>query len=134
MESNQPQPIDYSRPIVFFDGGCPLCSREIAHYRRLDKHRMLRWLDITGDGGQASRYGIEPVDLMRRFHVLDARGNWQTGAWGFAEMWGHLPYYRWLSLGLRFSRLLPALDWLYDHFARLRMRRRCVDQCLPPRA
>jgi len=133
MNGNQRQVTDYPRPTVYFDGGCPLCSREIAHYRRLDKHGDILWVDITRDAEQVTRSGHERVDLMRRFHVLDTRGNWQTGAWGFAEMWAHLPYYRWLSLALRFSRLLPVLDWCYGYFARWRTAERCSDQCLPHR-
>jgi predicted DCC family thiol-disulfide oxidoreductase YuxK len=126
------QPIsNYPCATVFFDGGCPLCSREIAHYQRLDKKGDLLWVDITREVEQVRLSGCDPVDLMQRFHVRDIHGNWRTGAWGFAEMWAHLPYYRWLSLTLRFTRLLPVLDWLYGHFARWRMRGRCEDQCMP---
>lgn len=28
---------------VFYDGSCPLCSREIAHYRRLRGAESLKW-------------------------------------------------------------------------------------------
>lgn len=127
-----PQVRDDSRPTVFYDGGCPLCSREIAHYRRLDLNDKLRWVDITRDGDVLGLYGLNLETAMQRFHVLDARGHWQTGAWGFAEMWAHLPRYRRLSQFLRFTRVLPLLDPLYSLFARGRARRRCSDRCLPP--
>jgi len=37
---------DWQKPVVFYDGGCPLCRREIAHYRRIDGDRQLCWIDI----------------------------------------------------------------------------------------
>jgi len=123
---------DYTPPIVYYDGECPLCSREIAHYRRLDRNANLRWVDITRDRDELELYGLDLETAMQRFHVLDARGHWQTGAWGFAEMWAHLPHYRWLSRFLRFTGALPPLDRLYSLFARWRAQRRCSERCAPP--
>lgn len=37
-------PFDRQRATVFFDGGCPMCRREIAHYQRLDAAGRIRWL------------------------------------------------------------------------------------------
>ncbi|MFT6308343.1 MAG: putative DCC family thiol-disulfide oxidoreductase YuxK, partial [Halioglobus sp.] len=31
---------------MFYDGACPLCSREVAHYRRIDTNNNVSWLDI----------------------------------------------------------------------------------------
>jgi len=133
MRETDPHMHDYPRPTVFYDGGCPLCSREIAHYRRLDHNANLRWVDITRDREALGAYGLDLETAMQRFHVLDARGHWKAGAWGFDEMWAHLPRYRWLSKFLRLTRALPLLDRLYALFARWRRHRRCSDRCLPPR-
>ena len=121
------------RATVFYDGGCALRSREIAHYRRLDRDGELRWLDVQTDADALARHGLDRETAMRRFHVLDARGEWQTGAWGFAEIWSHLPRYRWLSRVLRHVGVLPLLDRVYSRFARWRLRRRCSDGCAIPR-
>lgn len=110
---------------IFFDGSCPMCSREIAHYRRLRTADQLYWIDIASDVEKLADYGLDSDIVMSRFHVLDASGNWQTGAWGFAEMWSHLPYYRWLSSFLNAFHLLPSVDRGYRHFARWRLKRQC---------
>jgi len=112
---------------VFFDGACSLCRKEIAHYRRLTGADRLSWVDLSEARAVLEQYGLRRDAAMARFHVLDAAGNWQTGAWGFAELWSHLPAYRWLAATLRRSSALPLLDRAYAHFARWRLRRRCDD-------
>jgi predicted DCC family thiol-disulfide oxidoreductase YuxK len=121
--------------IVFFDGGCALCRREIDHYRRRRGADRLLWIDITQDDVMLSAHGLRKEQAMARFHVRDASGFWQTGAWGFVELWSHLPAYRWLASLLRTLRLVGLLDRFYSRFARWRLRRRCNPQsCLtgPP--
>ena len=112
-------------PTVFYDGACPLCRREIAHYRRLRVADRLAWVDISNDQATLDAHGLSRQAAMERLHVRDAAGNWQTGAWAFAELWAHLPRYRLLSGLLRRTGALPLLDRAYTLFARWRLRRRC---------
>ncbi len=111
--------------MVFFDGACPLCRREIAHYRRRRGAEGLVWIDIAQEDARLADFGLVRATAMARFHVLDRNGQWQTGAWGFAELWSRLPAYRWLARLLRGLRLLPLLDCAYTAFARWRLQRRC---------
>jgi hypothetical protein len=67
---------------------------------------------------------------MRRFHVLDGKGHWQTGVNGFVELWSFLPGYCWLASLIRALRLHRPLEFIYRHWAAWRLRRRCRnDQC-----
>lgn len=113
------------RPLVFYDGGCPFCRREIEHYRRRDRAGALGWVDITRDEAALRAHGLTIEKAMKRFHVLDVNGSWQTGAWGFATVWGSLPGYRPLAWLVRKLHLLPVMDRAYRLFARWRARRRC---------
>ncbi len=113
------------KPVVFYDGGCPLCRREIQHYRRLDRLRRLRWVDITREPARVVRYGLTVEQAMRRFHVLDRFGCWQTGVSAFLELWSHLPYYRWMACVVRVLRLRRPLELLYRRWADWRLWRRC---------
>jgi predicted DCC family thiol-disulfide oxidoreductase YuxK len=123
MEPRQPgSPV---RAVVFYDGGCPLCRREIHHYQRRDQAKALAWVDITRDRQTLETYGLTQEQAMARLHVLDGQGRWQVGAWGFAVIWERLPGYRWLGRLVRGLRLLPLLDAAYRPFARWRLRRRC---------
>ncbi len=114
------------KPIVFFDGACPMCSREIAHYRKRRGADNIVWLDISKPGNDLDRYGISRDEAMSRFHVLDRERSWHTGAWGFVELWSQLPAYRWLAWVIKRAGLLPVLDAAYSRFARWRIRNRCT--------
>lgn len=115
---------------VFYDGACPLCRREIAHYRKLRGATRVSWIDIAHDDASLEAHGLRREVALARFHVRDRAGHWHSGAWAFAELWSNLAGYRWLAAGLRAMRLLPLLDRAYVHFARWRLRRRCsADRC-----
>ena len=38
---------DEGRLKVYFDGGCPLCRSEIAHYRKLDAAGRVDFVDLS---------------------------------------------------------------------------------------
>jgi predicted DCC family thiol-disulfide oxidoreductase YuxK len=126
--ASKPHPeIPVSAPVVLYDGSCPLCAREIAHYRRLRGAQRIDWVDIAREPDLEGRYGVRPADAMARFHVRDGQGRWLTGAFAFAELWSHLPGYRLAGSALRALRLLSLLDRAYTPFARWRLSRRCDD-------
>jgi predicted DCC family thiol-disulfide oxidoreductase YuxK len=114
-------------PVVLFDGGCPLCRREIDHYRRLHGADQVNWVDVSTTPNLQWLYGIDTDSAMRRFHVRTSSGQWLTGAYAFAELWSHLRGYRIIGALVRQTRLLPLLDWGYRRFADWRFARRGCD-------
>ena len=117
------------RPMVFYDGGCPLCRREIAHYRHLDRHGRLCWVDICAQPDVLAHYGITWKSAMQRLHVRDVDGRMLTGAYAFAALWQRLPYYRWLATLVSLPGMLLLLDKAYSGFAHWRWKRRCDAMC-----
>ncbi|MDZ7752851.1 MAG: DUF393 domain-containing protein [Gammaproteobacteria bacterium] len=113
-----------ARPMVFFDGGCSLCSREIAHYRRLDRAGRVQWVDIVREPHLLERHGLDYASAMAVFHVKDGVGHMHRGVWGFVELWRHLPYYKALASVTQALRLTGPLDRIYGPFARWRLGRR----------
>ncbi len=112
---------------MFYDGDCPLCRREVAHYRRLDRSGRIDWIDIARDAEALAAHKLDRADAMAQLHVRDRDGALVTGAAAFAAVWAELPYYRWLARGVRALRLVGPLDLIYRPFARWRLRRRCAD-------
>jgi predicted DCC family thiol-disulfide oxidoreductase YuxK len=53
----------------YFDGGCPLCRREVAQYRRLDRDGQVRWLDISTHSADLVAEGILLDEALARLHV-----------------------------------------------------------------
>ncbi|MBS3800013.1 MAG: DUF393 domain-containing protein [Thioalkalivibrio sp.] len=123
-----PTPPSEGRPIVFFDGGCPLCRREIGHYRRLDAAAAVDWRDIDADPAPLEQWGISLEAAMRRMHAIAPDGSTRSGAWAFVLVWRHLPYYRWPGAVLhRLPPVVRVMDRVYNVFARYRRRGRCED-------
>ncbi len=121
---------------VLYDGGCPLCRREINHYRRIAVDLPIEWVDVCLAECDLARFGLTRQDAMQLFHVVDATGTLRVGAQAFIALWSVLPGYRWLSKLCRGLGLAPLLEFVYVRFAGWHYRRRCRDGVcgLPPEA
>lgn len=119
-------PYPDNRPSMLFDGSCPLCRREVAHYQRLDKHRnAVNWVDIQQNQPLLDAHGISHAQAMQRLHVITAKGCVVDGAAAFVVIWEALPYYRWLARLTRLPGVVTLMEFGYRHFARWRFKRRC---------
>lgn len=121
---------------VFFDGACPLCTKEIRFLRRLDqRRRRIRFTDIAAPGFDPASLGIEWSALMARIHARLPDGRFVEGVEVFRRLYGAVGFGAlvWLS---RAPGIVQLLDWAYDVFAanRLKWTGRCTDACeLPAR-
>lgn len=116
------RPADEACLTVFFDGGCPLCRREIGFYRARRGADRIAWVDIDASDEEEVAPGLSRCDAMARFHVQDADGRFISGARAFIALWRTLPAFR--PLGLILS--VPPLPWIseraYRRFLWLRPR------------
>ncbi len=108
---------------VWFDGGCPLCRREIAFMRRLDRAGRIRFIDLAGSGAGAGADScpLEPGIMLARFHARED-GRLLSGAAAFAAMWRAIPLLRPLGLAARMPGIAALLEWAYLGFLRIRPR------------
>lgn len=97
---------------VWFDGACPLCTREIALMRRLDARGAIDFVDVAAPDAACP---IDRAELLARFHAQEAGGPVVSGAAAFAAMWRAIPLLR--PLGL-IAKVPPAL-WLLERSYRL---------------
>ncbi|EIC23660.1 thiol-disulfide oxidoreductase DCC family protein [Thiorhodovibrio frisius] len=111
---------------VLYDGGCPLCRREIAHYQRPRPGRPVDWIDIDADPSACESLGITRESAMARFHVLEG-SQIHTGAEAFVVLWSALPGWSLLAALARGLRLIPVMELGYAWFAQRRWKKRCQD-------
>ncbi|HEY6964137.1 MAG TPA: DUF393 domain-containing protein [Erythrobacter sp.] len=104
---------------VWYDGACPLCLREIAVMRRLDKRGRIAFIDVA-EGSDPS-CPVDRADLLARFHA-EEDGVIYDGAAAFAAMWRAIPLLRPLGLAARSPSVLRVLEAAYVRFLRVRPR------------
>ena len=104
--------------IVWFDGTCPLCQREIAWMQRLDTRHAIEFIDLTEHGVVCP---IDKTELLKRFHAQE-NGVLLSGAAAFAAMWRSIPVLRPLGLLARHEFVLSFLEKLYLIFLNYRPR------------
>ena len=57
---------------VYFDGDCPVCRREIAHYQRQRGAEAIAWVDASRCDEAALGPGVDRAMVLSRFHVRAA--------------------------------------------------------------
>lgn len=107
---------------VFFDGGCPLCVREIRLLRSWDQRRQrrIKFTDIHDASFVASDVGKSYDELMAQMHGRLTDGTWVTGVEVFRRMYAAvgLGPLVWIS---RWPVIRQVLDMGYVIFARNRL-------------
>lgn len=108
-----------ARVKVWYDGACPLCLREIALMRRLDRRGVIDFVDVAA--GADPTCPIDRAELLARFHA-EENGQVVSGAAAFAAMWRAIPVLRPVGLLARNQLVLRWLEAAYLRFLKIRPR------------
>lgn len=107
---------------VLYDGECPLCAREVAGLRRLDRGRGgIDFEDIAAPGFDPTRYGLDAAGVMARIHGVLPDGRVIEGMEVFRRAYSAVGL-GWLLAPTAWPGLRPLFDALYRVFARNRLR------------
>jgi predicted DCC family thiol-disulfide oxidoreductase YuxK len=104
---------------VWYDGACPLCLREIALMRRLDRRGRIAFVDVAAEADPSCP--VDRAQLLARFHA-EEDGVMHSGAAAFAAMWRAIPLLRPLGLLARNPAVLRLLERAYTRFLKVRPR------------
>lgn len=115
---------------VFFDGACPVCRKEIAFLKRLDRRDRIRWTDIAPLGPGDAVDGVAWFDLMAEIHGRLPDGRWIQGVEVFRRLYAAVGFGPLVRL-TRVMGIEQLLDAAYAAFARRRLRwtGRCDASC-----
>ena len=105
--------------LVYFDGACPLCVREIGMLRRLDKNQRLSFEDVSPPGA-AESCPLPQAVMLARFHVRRSDGVLVDGAEAFLAAYAQLPGLSWLGRAGRSRLVCAVLNRLYGGFLKVR--------------
>ena len=108
-----------SKSTIYFDGSCPLCQAEIAHYRGTDRAGALCFVDVSATDASLPD-GLTRVQAMERFHARDRNGQLLSGAAAFVEVWSRLPTWRWAARAAALPGAMSALEGGYRLFLQIR--------------
>jgi predicted DCC family thiol-disulfide oxidoreductase YuxK len=105
--------------VIYFDGGCPVCRREIGLYQRLEPLCPVQWVDVSqvSDCGP----GLSQAQALRVFHVRRPNGQLLSGAAAFAEMWKCFAGWRWLGWLVSAPVILQVTEVAYRLFLKVRV-------------
>jgi len=107
------------KPVVYYDGVCPVCAREIGFYRRHPGADALAWEDVSTAGPQIAP-GLTRGAALARLHARREDGTLVSGAAAFALIWSRLPGFRWAGTMLSLPPILWGAELGYRAFLRLR--------------
>ena len=93
---------------LFYDGFCPLCVREMAQLRQIDKQGVLQLVDIQLAESQALYPQIDFSEASRILLALTADGHllrgldsthaaWSAVGLGYRTAWLRWPVVRWFA-------------------------------------
>ena len=105
---------------VFFDGSCPICSKEINFYKMRAGADKLSWVDVSDEEIPIPIQTRSREELMARFHVLSSSGELVSGGAAFAELWASLPAFKTFGKIFKLPVLRFLIDVGYDIFLTLR--------------
>jgi len=113
---------------VFYDGACPLCTREMKMLARRDRRGRIRFTDIAAAGFDAAIYGLSWTALMERIHGRLPDGTIVEDVEVFRRLYAAIGFARLVRVS-RAPGISQLLGLAYRVFAksRLRLTGRCAD-------
>jgi predicted DCC family thiol-disulfide oxidoreductase YuxK len=115
---------------VWYDGACPLCEREIALFRRLDRKGRISFIDVSSPETSCP---IDRSTLLERFHASENGQPLVSGAAAFAAMWRAIPWLRPIGEMARHPIILAGIEAIYRQFLKVRPRLQSVARRLSVR-
>ncbi len=105
---------------VYYDGGCPVCTREIGFYQRRRGAGCIHWVNVAHCTDEALGTGLTREAAYARLHARRPDGHLESGARAFAALWQALPAFRLAGRVAALPGVAHGLEWGYRGFLKVR--------------
>ncbi len=112
----QPDGANAERTTLIYNGTCPICSREVAHYRaKAGQHGVnMDFADLHST--DLAPYGLTPDDAARRLYLV-RDGALHSGYEATLILWSELPGTRPLARFAALPGIRQIGTFIYDYIA-----------------
>ena len=113
--------VTQTKLIVLFDGGCPLCQRDVSFLRSRDSSKSISFVDIDSPDYNPDLYkGISYREAMGSIHAINSFGEVLKDVRVFREAY-RLVGLGWIYALTTWPFLGPLIDETYRLWARWRL-------------
>ncbi len=105
---------------VYYDGGCPICTREIGFYQRRCGAGRIRWINLAQCDDRELGTDLSREAAYARLHARRPDGRLVSGAQAFAALWQALPAFRLAGHAAALPGVVHGLEWGYRGFLKVR--------------
>lgn len=105
---------------VYYDGGCPVCTREIGFYQRRRGAGRIHWVNLTHCTDADLGTDLSRAAATARLHARKPDGQLVSGARAFAALWQALPAFHLVGRVAALPGVVHGLDWGYRGFLKVR--------------
>ena len=107
---------------IFFDGGCPLCKREVDFLQSKNQEGALSFIDInTSDFSSDLKYGITYKQAMDRIHAMKSDGSLIKDIKVFQEAYSLIGL-GWIYAPTKLPILDKFIEFIYGLWAKYRLK------------
>ena len=107
---------------IFFDGGCPLCKREVDFLKSKNQSGCLNFIDINStDFSLDIKYGFTYKQAMERIHALKSDGSVIKDIKVFQEAYSLIGL-GWIYAPTKLPILDKIIEFIYGVWAKYRLK------------
>ena len=107
---------------IFFDGGCPLCKREVDFLQSRNQKGYLSFIDInSSDFSLDFKYGISYKQAMERIHAFKSDGSVIKDIKVFQEAYSLIGL-GWIYIPTKLPILDKCIEFIYGLWAKYRLK------------
>ena len=107
---------------VFYDGNCPVCSKEIKLYKSLNNNNSIKWYNIFNDKDALKIINKSKEECLKSFHVMEGNKVYkETNA--FFVLWKNIRYFKLIYYLFNFRLIKDFLNIFYKIYANYRFKK-----------